>query len=347
MRSPRRYLLFWVLAVRPFAHSSPYPDIVSISAASSANSPPDGSFLPENHRQTFPRQLPNTYVPPPSFPVSEESLLAKTNRINQQTFYTHYIAHSQNAIIEYPETGSTDGQSVLHMIPINPQDYITPLSNAQYSFGVSHGSSTTHMRIGDQEVECKRTSGICQFLQFLLVAPTAHPDLLLIAGRGLKICEMTPESVWSRPHHIASYEALATERELIRDISTPPSHLHPQRDVCEKTAAFAHTLQLYGCAYSPPPSVLDNPPPDHEDTTQATSNPATNDIDESDALAYEDDESGGESEEGSDDEDEDLTLGSQEVAERRIVRTARSRKRRECKGKVLFEFDVNKTPRIR
>ena len=98
------------------------------------------------------------------------------------------IKHPLGALVEYPETGASTGQSVMHIFHIDPAVFVDPKSDFQYSLGAMGG---THGGLNDvccdllrdsegKPVCCKRVKTSCTVLSFSL----PHvPDLTVLYYR--------------------------------------------------------------------------------------------------------------------------------------------------------------------
>jgi hypothetical protein len=128
---------------------------------------------------------PQNTTPPPIIP--SDTIVHHNIQINQQTTLETVYYYTLNTLLEYPET-STDG-SVGHVLTLDPQEWINPVSNFTYSLGGSHGMSQKSKTIkvgalvdasGDQ-VPCREMHMTCKsiilFVFHLLMFPYLRPGL--------------------------------------------------------------------------------------------------------------------------------------------------------------------------
>ncbi|KAJ6598119.1 hypothetical protein DFH09DRAFT_889893, partial [Mycena vulgaris] len=79
------------------------------------------------------------YVPPAARPFSAEEIWRGFDCINRQTYVHALVEHPIGSIVEYPETGSSEGISVAHLFSVDPDRFSHPKDNFQYSIGDFQG----------------------------------------------------------------------------------------------------------------------------------------------------------------------------------------------------------------
>lgn len=153
------------------------------------------------------------------------------------------VNHPPGAIVEYPQTGSFDGQAVAHVFPVDPTTFVNPKASFQYSLGDSHG--------GRPGVMCnllRDDAGnpvICNRLKTSCKSNTIHHVVMPIIslGCGLKVCSARLHDAQIPAH---SY----TDRLRVCDLVTPtPSYVDTAKaEVFMKTLALFCALQEHGCS---------------------------------------------------------------------------------------------------
>ena len=86
-----------------------------------------------------PAVISSRYIPPPARWFSPEEIDGKLHRINGKITADEIVRHPPGAIVEYPQTGSTDSKTVAHVFSVDPDDFQDLKANVQYSLGDSHG----------------------------------------------------------------------------------------------------------------------------------------------------------------------------------------------------------------
>ncbi|KAJ6565296.1 hypothetical protein DFH09DRAFT_919678 [Mycena vulgaris] len=79
------------------------------------------------------------YVAPPARPFSAEEIRRGLNRINRQKYVYSIVEHPVGSIVEYPETGISQGVSIAHLFSVDPSSLSHPKESFQYSLGDSQG----------------------------------------------------------------------------------------------------------------------------------------------------------------------------------------------------------------
>lgn len=79
------------------------------------------------------------YRPPTPRAFTAEEIRRGVDCINRQTYVHTIVEHPVGSIVEYPETGTSEGVAVAHRFSIDPANFSHPKDNSQYSLGDSHG----------------------------------------------------------------------------------------------------------------------------------------------------------------------------------------------------------------
>ena len=88
----------------------------------------------------IPHFLPG-YCPSPARTFTESEIAAKHNYSSRIHVVNKVVVHPVGAVVEYPECGTTPEDSVAHIFGIDPQNFIHPKDNIQYSWA-THGGET-------------------------------------------------------------------------------------------------------------------------------------------------------------------------------------------------------------
>ncbi|KIJ36290.1 hypothetical protein M422DRAFT_261437 [Sphaerobolus stellatus SS14] len=83
------------------------------------------------------------YIASPAAPYTSEDIHSGHNRTTYKARAQKFIQHPENAIVEYPETGSFNGEAIVHIFPLPPgtsQEDFDPKLNIQYGIWGKHGS---------------------------------------------------------------------------------------------------------------------------------------------------------------------------------------------------------------
>jgi len=115
------------------------------------------------------------YIPPPARSFTLDEITTGANRINRQSRVGSIVNHPLGAIVEYPQTGATDGDAVAHIFTLARANVNTmasafdfPQSSFQYSLGDGHGGAKgvqcylLRDSMG-KPVRCKKLSTSCKF----------------------------------------------------------------------------------------------------------------------------------------------------------------------------------------
>ncbi|KIJ50592.1 hypothetical protein M422DRAFT_245222 [Sphaerobolus stellatus SS14] len=89
--------------------------------------------------------IPSTinYIASLAAPYTSEDMHSGRNRTTYKACAQKFIQHPENAIVEYPETGSFNGEAIVHIFPLPPgtsQEDFDPKLNIQYGIWGKHGS---------------------------------------------------------------------------------------------------------------------------------------------------------------------------------------------------------------
>ena len=138
------------LESHPPTHSSPSTSV------SPLDSPP------------CPAILASRYTPQPARRFTNEEVQHSANHITHQLLAHAIIRHPPGAIVEYPQTGSRDGELVAHVFTIDPSNFDNPKLSFQYSLGNTHGaqSGIKCQLLSDQSsnaVVCKKVRTCCKY----------------------------------------------------------------------------------------------------------------------------------------------------------------------------------------
>ncbi|KIJ38133.1 hypothetical protein M422DRAFT_259286 [Sphaerobolus stellatus SS14] len=97
------------------------------------------------------------YIAPPAAPYTSEDIYFGRNRTTIKAEAQKFIRHPKNGIVEYPETGSFQGEAVVHIFPLQlgaSKEDFDPKLNIQYGIWGKHGSQpNTRLFLFPQENE--------------------------------------------------------------------------------------------------------------------------------------------------------------------------------------------------
>ena len=97
------------------------PSHPTLSLSSCASTPSIASIS-----EPFPAIVASCYVPPLACPFMAVELVDRRNWINKKQTADAIVNHPPSVIIEYPQTGSLNGQAVAHVFPVDPAAFIHP-----------------------------------------------------------------------------------------------------------------------------------------------------------------------------------------------------------------------------
>lgn len=115
------------------------------------------------------------YIPPPARPFTDDDRVQKLHRVTRRTSVHAVVEHPVGAIIEYPQTGQHENESVAHIFHIDPttsESFLRPQSSFQYPLGDGHGGQTISqcLMLRNAEghpVSCSNLKTSCTSLFFL------------------------------------------------------------------------------------------------------------------------------------------------------------------------------------
>ncbi|KAF8580241.1 hypothetical protein K439DRAFT_1357540 [Ramaria rubella] len=86
------------------------------------------------------------YSPALAVLFTEEEIACGRNRVNQKTTVHAIIEHPAGAVVEFPQTGTQNGEAIAHCFCIDLNSpFVNPMENIQYSLGDSHGGHANVM----------------------------------------------------------------------------------------------------------------------------------------------------------------------------------------------------------
>ncbi|KAG8922194.1 hypothetical protein FRC02_012077 [Tulasnella sp. 418] len=171
-----------------------------------------------------PLYAPTEYNPPPADKFTAEERANGCHHVNQKTKVERIIEHPLDSVVEYPETGANQGESVAHIFPISPDQFRNPKDDIQYSLGGRHGT-----------VENVR----CRFISHIQTNEAALCYKVSVECMGIKRCSFGPNN--------PSTHFYTTPKEQKRDPSTIKLEISARREVAEKTLGFYSALRTLGC----------------------------------------------------------------------------------------------------
>ncbi|KAG0704065.1 hypothetical protein DFH29DRAFT_997951 [Suillus ampliporus] len=167
-----------------------------------------------------PEVLSSCYQPPPARAFTADELSLKCDQVNRETCVQALVEHPLGAIVEYPETGACEDSSVAHIFNVNPNPdhFINPKLNFQYSLGDGHGGRKN----------------------------------LTTSCKGLKLCS-SHVSVDISSHHFTNRHKLT----YINSSPLHTSEDTAEREVFLKTISFFYALKEKGCTISLEDGILE------------------------------------------------------------------------------------------
>lgn len=139
----------------------------SVGLPSLISSPPTSATRPVDvqPRAQHPAVSGSCYKASAAVSFSDTQLDAKENVVSRETKCTAIVRHPLHALVDYPESGSTASERVLHVFEIDPQNFSNPSDAFQYSFNESHGQNkVTTALLCDADgvrVQCIKRHGRC------------------------------------------------------------------------------------------------------------------------------------------------------------------------------------------
>ena len=144
-------------------------NLESISAPSPTPSLPCASTSPSLPSVPLPAILGSRYIPKRAHPFFPNKIKQELNRINHCSFIDVIVHHPPGAIMEYPQTGSSDSKSITHIFAVNLTNFNHPKASFQYSLGNSHGGHSgvfcglLHHPSGEP-IRCNKLRTLCKCL---------------------------------------------------------------------------------------------------------------------------------------------------------------------------------------
>lgn len=87
---------------------------------------------------------PSTYIsvdPPQAHRFNLQDVKSRKHLFNCETSCHVILDHSLCDVVEYPETGDYLGERILHRFQVDPNNFLNPLYNIQYSKGYAKGAA--------------------------------------------------------------------------------------------------------------------------------------------------------------------------------------------------------------
>ena len=153
--------------------SSPPRGVGSTTQASSLSSPKSSRHTPSvSHLPLL------SYKPLPARHFTSEEIRDGRGRLTRQAYVHGLVEHPAGAIVEYPESGATQGLGIAHVfhVDLNSDHFTNPRSNSQYSLGEPQGAhhNVACHQLRDPETDkpilcLQRTSRCNYFASFYLL----------------------------------------------------------------------------------------------------------------------------------------------------------------------------------
>jgi len=145
-------------------------DLESMPAPSPTPSLPCASTSPSLPSVPLPAILASRYIPPPAYPFTDEEIGRDLHRINRHSVVHAIVHHPPGAIMEYPQTGSLDGESIAHIFTVDPTNFDHPKASFQYSLGDNHGGRSGVLcgllrDTSGKPIKCNKLRTSCKCLQ--------------------------------------------------------------------------------------------------------------------------------------------------------------------------------------
>ncbi|EJD45215.1 hypothetical protein AURDEDRAFT_165761 [Auricularia subglabra TFB-10046 SS5] len=160
--------------------------------------------------------LGSRYIPPPARPFTQVEIERKENRVTRKLAAQAVVHHPWHALVEFPQTGRTSEERILHLFDVDPDSFHNPANDFQYSFNESHGqdNATTRFLCDNTwaKILCKKRHSRCS---------------------SVKTCSFSPVTSVT-PVHRASLDA---------------SFHDATKELFLKTVAFYCALMRYGCNF--------------------------------------------------------------------------------------------------
>ncbi|KAJ3740786.1 hypothetical protein DFH05DRAFT_1404766 [Lentinula detonsa] len=158
-------------------------------------------------------------------------LIHRDYKLNSKTTLSVVYLYPPGSVVEYPETGQLDDQSVGHLFHLDPKGWAKPSLDFLYSRGeprgYSRGNVSTPLLVSSitgQEVPCTSRYSTCQ---------------------GVKVCPMSMYCMDSVHHFSVSRTTVITR--LKEEQQQHQDTLSPASEVFERTTALLAALIRVGC----------------------------------------------------------------------------------------------------
>lgn len=135
------------------------------------------------------------YKPPQARPFTSSEIENRAHKLTRETKASRIVQHPIDAIVEYPETGTSGEEIVFHHFAGDPTSDVHPKDNIQYSMGASHGSSGTHRKQycnwltpnrqpGSQETRCECNEPVVSCSCLLISSAVVHVLIIPFQAKG-------------------------------------------------------------------------------------------------------------------------------------------------------------------
>ncbi|EJD54157.1 hypothetical protein AURDEDRAFT_157410 [Auricularia subglabra TFB-10046 SS5] len=182
-----------------------------------------------------------SYEPAQARVFTEREIREGRNSVTTKTTAHAIIEHPFGAVVEFPETGAVEGQSIAHRFAIDPEHPCMPHHSIQYSTGTTvhgmHEANCRLIRTDKQPVKCKVYSYTCSSVRSCT-----------FKGVG--------EMLQHESHSFTSPSRQAAER-LASHVGNTVT-LSPDALVFSKTLAFFSALCKHGCSLKDDPLYADD-----------------------------------------------------------------------------------------
>ena len=146
--------------------------------------------------------------------------------------------------MEYPQTGSSDSESITHIFAVDPTNFDHPKASFQYSLGNSHGGHSGVFcgllrHPSGEPVRCNKLRTSCKCLHSF-----CHPLTWKFAGNGLKVCSEHDAEILNVSHSFVDRISVQTQLAL-----SSSSANNVKKVVFEKTLALFSILSQQKCLF--------------------------------------------------------------------------------------------------
>ena len=118
---------------------------------------------PAGHFSPCAEVLGHQYTPHAAREFTKKEIDDGLNRYSQRSYASRFVEHPCGSIVEYPETGSSEGEAVLHQFAVDVESAYHPKDNIQYSLGETQGSRDD-VKIGRVLPSNEGTDTICKVI---------------------------------------------------------------------------------------------------------------------------------------------------------------------------------------